>query len=156
VLQFFNKKLEWLHKTFVFFMPIDTFKYLICGGVNTFLEGILYFGVYNYGIRKSIVQVAFFTISPHIMAFLIVFPFVFFSSFLLTKLIVFNKSNNTGKIQLFRFSITIGTSLIIQYASMKILVEWCLFYPTPSKILTSGLVALFTFTSHKYFSFRDI
>ncbi len=148
-----NKTLDFLYQPFKGFLPVDSFRYIICGGANTGFEAILYFIFYNFIFQRQVIEFVFLTVSPHIAAFLIVFPIVFFSGFLLSRYLVFKRSILKGKVQLTRFAITILTSLIMQYFFMKIFVDWLNFYPTPSKILTSAVVAIFTFLAHRYFSF---
>ena len=135
-------------------LPEDSFRYIICGGANTGFEAVLYFVFYNFIFQRKNIEFEFLTISPHIAAFLVVFPIAFSSGFMLSRYLVFQKSILKGKTQLMRFGVTILVSLVLQYIFLKIFVDLLNFYPTPSKILTSAIVALFTFLSHKYFSFR--
>ena len=53
----------------------------------------------------QIVHLGFVAISPHIAAFLIVFPMTFTSGFLLAKYVTFTASELKGRIQLFRYGL---------------------------------------------------
>jgi putative flippase GtrA len=145
--------IDYVHKPFRKYISLEPFRYLICGGANTVLDILLYFVLYNFIIQKRYIYLGFLKVSPHIFTFLIVFPITFFTGFLLSKYITFSESELRGKKQLVRFGITIVTSLVLQYGLLKFFVDLCHLYPTPSKIITSGLVAVFSFFSHQYFSF---
>ena len=147
--------LDYLYQPFNNFLPVDTFRYIVCGGINTGFEAVMYFILYNFIIQKKYISLLHLTISPHIAAFLFVFPIAFFSGFLFSRYLIFKKSMLKGNVQFIRFGITILISLFIQYLFLKLFVDLLNFYPTPSKILTSAVVALFTFLSHKYFSFSS-
>lgn len=149
------KYIHFFYHPFEGLLPADSFRYIVCGGANTAFEAVLYFIAYNFIFQRNFFNFLFFVISPHVAAFLLVFPIVFFSGFLLSRYLVFKKSLQKGKVQLMRFGLTILTSLVLQYVILKFFVEWLNFFPTPSKVLTSAVVALFTFLSHRYFSFSS-
>lgn len=58
-------------------IPLQTFRYAICGGVNLGLNWVLYAVLYNFILDKEIVRLGFVAISPYIAAFLVVFPITF-------------------------------------------------------------------------------
>jgi len=146
--------INFLHKPFKKVIPIQVFRYIFSGGLNTFLDSFIYFILYNYVIRKRDVDLSFFKISPHIASFLIVFPITFFTGFFLSKYITFTESKLQGRVQLLRFGITIVSSLVLQYLLMKLFVDLLSFYPTPSKVTASGIAAIYTYITHKHFSFK--
>lgn len=149
-----NTIIEWFYKPFGNVIPEQTFKYGFCGGANTALDILLYFVFYNYILQKQLVDFKIFAISPHIAAFLLTFPITFTSGFLLSKYITFTESVIKGKIQLFRYGLTVGGSILLNYIFLKIFVEYFNIYPTPSKILTTGIVIIFSYFSQKYFTFK--
>ncbi|MFN3556969.1 MAG: GtrA family protein [Bacteroidales bacterium] len=153
-MQLLNRGIAYLYLPFTRIISFQIFKYLFCGGVNTILDAGLYHFFHFIILGAKDVQIFGFNISSHIFAFLIVFPLTFFTGFLLTKMIVFPGSNMKVIIQFSRFAITIISSLIIQYFSLKLLIEVLLFHPTISKLAASAIAAVFTFISHKYFSFK--
>lgn len=150
-----NKILDFFYSPVQKFLPKDTFRYLICGGGNTLLKLVLYFVVYNYILIKNDVDLGIVVITAHIFALIIVFPISFYISFWLSRYVTFTGSALKGKVQLIRFGITVFVSLILNYVFMKLFVEVFHIYPTVSKFLTSALVAIFLFFSHKYFSFSQ-
>lgn len=150
----FQRIIDRFYPPFKRFLPIDSFRYIFCGGSNTVLDIFLYFVLYNFVIQKKVVHFLFISISPHILAFIIVFPITLVTGFLLSKYITFSESQLQGRIQFFRFGLTILSSLVLQYFLLKLLIDFFHVYPTPSKIITSAIVAISTFFSHRFFSFE--
>jgi len=135
-------------------MPLETFRYGVSGGVNTSLDIFLYFLTYNFILKKKIVYLKIISISPYIASFLIVFPVTFTTGFLLSKYITFTKSELHGRIQLLRYGLTVLVCIFLNYVLLKLFVEFCGLYPTPSKILTTGVVVIYSYFSQKYFTFK--
>jgi putative flippase GtrA len=145
---------DFFYKPFSKFVDIQTFRYLACGGSNTMLDILIYFLSYNFIIEKQAVYVAGITISPHIAAFLMSFSISFPLGFILSKYIVFPESNLRGRVQLFRYALLVLTCIGLNYVFLKFFVEWCGFFPTPSKAITTALVAIFSYISQRNFTFR--
>ena len=135
-------------------MPLQTFKYAATGGMNTALDIFLYFISYNFILKKQVVELGFYAISPHIAAFLMSFSITFPTGFLLAKFISFPGSFLRKRIQLLRYGMTVTGSIILNYIFLKLFVEHFGWYPTPSKILTTLIVIVFSYTAQKYFTFR--
>jgi len=105
------------------------------------------------------VHVAGLGIGRHIAAFLISFSISFPMGFAMSKYIVFPHSNLGGRVQLFRYALLVCMCILLNYAFLKFFVEWCHFVTpggdaTPSKILTTALVAVFSFFSQRHFTFK--
>jgi len=135
-------------------MPEQTFKYAATGGANTALDIFLYFIFYNFVLNKEIVDLGFYAISPHIAAFIMSFIITFPIGFLLAKFISFPGSFLRKRIQLLRYGITVTGSVVLNYIFLKLFVESFGWYPTPSKIVTTLIVILFSYTAQKYFTFK--
>lgn len=144
----------WFYPPFRRYMPEQTYKYAATGGANTVLDIILYFIAYNYVLKKEILDLGFYAISPHIAAFLMSFAITFPTGFILAKFISFPGSYLRKRIQLLRYGITVSGSILLNYVFLKVFVEYCEWYPTPSKVITTGIVILFSYTAQKYFTFR--
>ncbi|MFO7721848.1 MAG: GtrA family protein [Bacteroidales bacterium] len=145
---------DWLHQPFARFIPVETFRYAATGGANTFLDIFLYFLTYNFVLRKQMVTVANVTITPHIAAFLIVFPITFLTGFILAKYVTFTTSMFRGRKQLLRYGITVIGAILLNYVLLKFFVEQCRIYPTPSKIITTVVVVIYSYVMQRYFSFK--
>jgi hypothetical protein len=96
----------------------------------------------------------FVAISPHIAAFLIVFPITFITGFLLAKYITFTSSPIKGKTQLLRYMITVAGAIFLNYILLKIFVEYLLIWPTVSKIIITVIVVIYSYMMQRYFTFK--
>jgi putative flippase GtrA len=146
--------IDFFHPPFSRWIPKQTFRYLACGGSNTLLDIVLYFISYNFILHKLPVHVAGITIAPHIFAFIMSFSVSFPLGFALSKFLVFPDSNIKGRIQLFRYAVLVGMCIILNYVFLKLFVEWFGWYPTPSKIVTTAIVAVFSYVSQRNFTFK--
>ena len=135
-------------------IPLQTFRYAICGGVNLGLNWVLYAVLYNFILDKEIVRLGFVAISPYIAAFLVVFPITFVTGFWLQKHIAFKYSPLRGRTQLFRYLISVLGSVLLNYLLLKFFVEAVHLYPTPSQAVTSLLIIGYSYLMQKYFTFR--
>jgi len=146
--------IEWFYPPFRNFIPVETFRYAATGGVNLALDIFLYFLVYNFVLQKKIVHLDFIAISPHIAAFLIVFPITFFTGFALAKYVTFTSSLLNGKTQLFRYTLSVGGSIILNYLLLKLFVEVLFFWPTIAKMATAVFVVTYSYLIQRYFTFK--
>lgn len=145
---------DWFYFPFLQFIPRQIFRYGATGGANTLLDILLYFICYQYIIKKQIVDFGCIAISPHIAAFLLVFPITFTTGFFLAKYVTFTSSNLKGRIQLFRYLLTVAGSILLNYIFLKFFVEYCGWYATVSKIVTTLLVIVYSYAAQRFFSFR--
>jgi len=136
------------------FIPREVFRYAFTGGVNTLFDLFLYYIFYKFILDKQIVELGFVAISPHIAAFLIVFPITFTSGFILAKYVTFRASELKGRIQLFRYGITVSGSIFLNYVFLKLFVEYFGWYATVSKGITTIIVVIYSYISQRYFSFK--
>jgi putative flippase GtrA len=151
------------------FFPVQTFRYLACGSVNTGLDILLYFISYNFILNKEVLiireepitlslgnlsmQIPM-AIEPHIAAFMIAFCVSFPTGFWLMRTIVFTDSTLRGRIQLFRYFLLVAVCILLNIAFLNLFVEEWGIYPTPSKILTTIIVVLFSYLTQKHFTFK--
>src|SRR5680860_288315 len=127
------KIIDWFYFPFFRFIPIEIFRYGATGGANTIFDLLLYFVFYRYILDMQIVDLGFLAISPHIAAFLMVFPITFSTGFLLGKYVTFTASELNGRIQLFRYGVTVAGSIFLNYVFLKLFVEYAGLYATLSK-----------------------
>lgn len=135
-------------------LPLQTFRYAACGGMNMVLDAVWYFVIYNFIVAHRFFDLGFVILSPHIASMILVFPITFFNGFWLNRHIAFRHSPLTGKTQLFRYALSIGGSLLLTYAGLKFFVEVCHVWPTPSKLLTTVITVVYSYLAAKYFTFR--
>jgi len=137
------------------FMPLQTFRYAVCGGTNVVLDLGLFFISFHFILHKEILDLGFMVLKPYnaalVMAFLITFP----TGFLMSKYIVWTESTLSGRVQLFRYFLLVMTNFFLNYVMMKFFIEYLHFFPTLAKILTIIIVVFYSYTSQKYFTFRE-
>ena len=135
-------------------MPVQTFRYAVCGGSNMLFDIFLYFISYNFILHKQILNLGFIAFEPYTAALWISFGISFPTGFLLSKYIVFNSSQLKGKIQLLRYILIVGVNLALNYSIIKILVEFMHFYPTIARFFATSIVVAFSYLSQKHFTFK--
>ena len=146
--------IDYFHTPFRKIIPRETFRYGATGGFNTLLDIFLYFICYNYILDKKIVDFQIVSVSPHIAAFLIVFPITFFTGFILAKYITFTNSEIRGRVQLIRYTISVSGSIFLNYVFLKVLVEFGGLWPTLAKIITTVIVVIYSYFAQKFFTFK--
>lgn len=146
--------LDFFYPLFKRFFDKTTYRYAACGGANTVFDILLFFIGYNFIFKKQLVELPFIVISPHIAAFLMAFFFSFPTGFLLMRYVVFKESSLNGRVQLFRYFISVCFSLFLNYIFLKIFVEQLHIYPTVSKLIITFIVVGFSYLAQKYFSFK--
>lgn len=146
--------IDFFYQPFQQYIPKETFRYAATGGLNTVFDISLYFIFYNFIVDKQIVDFGFLAMSPHIAAFAFVFPITFTSGFILAKYITFTQSPLRGRIQLIRYGVSVGGSILLNYLFLKLFVEGLGWYATISKIATTLLVIIYSYIIQKHFTFR--
>ncbi|MGI8598692.1 MAG: GtrA family protein [Chitinophagaceae bacterium] len=136
-------------------MTLQLYRYAACGGGNTAFNIFLYFISYNYILNKNILDLGFFAFKPHIAAFLMAFVITFPIGFYLSMYVVFQGSYLRRRIQLLRYFMIAMVCIILNYVLLRIFVEQFGWYPTPSLVVTAGIVILFSYLSQRHFSFRN-
>lgn len=149
-----DKIIEWFYGPFKRYIPLETFRYGVTGGLNLVLDTVLYFVFYHYILDKKFIDLGFVVVSPHIAAFLIVFPITFTTGFLLAKYITFTASPIRGRVQLFRYGVTVCGSIILNYILLKGFVEYLYIWPTIAKVLTTGVVIIYSYMIQRYYTFK--
>ena len=146
--------IDWFYFPVFRFIPNEIFRYAFTGGLNTAFDLFLYFIIYRYMLDMQIVDLGFVAISAHIAAFLIVFPVTFTTGFVLAKYVTFSASELQGRIQLFRYGVTVFGSIMLNYVFLKLFVEYFGWFATFSKAITTVIVVIYSYISQRYFSFK--
>lgn len=147
---------DWLYKPFEKYFSQVTFRYAITGGLNTFFDIFLYFIFYNFVFQKQNLDLHLITFTPHIAAFIFVFPITFTTGFLLAKYVTFTQSVLRGRKQLLRYGLSVTGAIILNYVLLKLFVEFFNFWPTFSKVITTCIVVAYSYFVQRYFSFKSI
>lgn len=146
--------IDFFYPPFKKWFTLHTFRYMASGGITAATGIIGYFLIYNYVLHQQNVTVGPYLVTAHIAALAIESVSTFIIGFTLNKYLVFTQSNLKGRIQLFRYATVVATNLLLNYALMKILVDGFQFYPTIAKTLITLILAVFSYFSQKYFSFK--
>ena len=153
---FVLSKIDVFYPLFRPFMDIQTFRYLAVGGSNTLLDIFLYFVSYNFVLEKQVVHLpGLGAITPHIGAFIIAFGITFPIGFMLMRAMVFPNSILRGRIQLIRYFSVAMLNIVLNYVLLRLFVEQLKFYPTPSKIIITGIVIIVSYILQRSFTFKS-
>jgi len=146
-----------IHGLFFRFVPLKTFRYGICGGGNVALNIFVYFISYNFLLKKQVLHVfPYLAISPHIAAFIIAFLVTFPIGFYLNLFVVFQEANMKRRIHLSRYFTVTICCILMNYILIKFFVESLDFYPTPSALLTTVIVTIFSYLVQRGFTFKTV
>ena len=136
------------------FIPLEIYRYGVCGGGNIVVDWVLYFLVYNVIFKDKLIDLGFIALSPHIATLVVIFPITTFSGFLLQKYVTFTESDLRGRVQLIRYLIIVLANLLINYAGLKFFVDRLHFYPTPSKMIITIFTVVCSYIGQKKFTFK--
>lgn len=131
----------------------DLFGYGLCGATNMALDILWYFLIYHYVVCARYVDLGFVVMSPHILSLFIVFPITFFTGFWLNRNVAFRVTKVSSRKQLFRYSLSVVGSILINYLCMKLFVEVCLIWPTPSKMITTVISVCYSYIMVRFVTF---
>lgn len=149
------KTIDWFYiRPVAAFVPRQVFRYAVCGGVNVVTGWAVYFVIYNFLLDKQLLDLGFIVISPYVAAMLITFPVTFFLGFWLNRNVAFRKSPLSSNTQLVRYALSVAGSVGVNYVSLKLFVEVCGFWATPSQMLATCITTVYSFLAAKYFTFR--
>ena len=148
--------IDFLYPPFKRIMPIQTFRYAVCGGSNMLLDIFLFYISFNFILQKQVLDLGLFSIKPYNAALCLAFCVTFPLGFLLNKYIVFNASYLRSHVQLFRYILIVIINLILNYVILNVSVQYLHFYPTIAKIVATVIIVTFSFLSQKHFTFRSV
>jgi putative flippase GtrA len=146
--------IDFFYPPFSKLMPLQTFRYAVCGGTNTLLDIFMYFISYHFILHERNVNLGIVTISPYVLAFIMSFCISFPTGYFLNKNIVFPQSILLGRVQLFRYFLLVVICLALNYIFIKLFVEQFHLYATVAKILTTVIVVSFSYLTQKNFTFK--
>lgn len=135
-------------------MPLETFRYAACGGFNTSLDIFLFFVSYNYIFQKQVVHLPYLALKAHNASFLVSFCITFPIGFYLSRYVVFQETSTRKATQLTRYLMVVLACLLLNYVFLKLFVDVLGWYPTPSKLVTTVFVVMFSYFSQKNFTFK--
>lgn len=146
---------DFFYPLFRRFMPLQTYRYAACGGSNTALNILIFFITHNFILQNKILHIGSVAISSHVASFLIAFCITFPIGFYLSMYVVFQGSYLRRRIQLIRYFAVAVICIFLNYVLLKLFVDAWGWYPTPSLMLTTVAVVMFSYISQKHFSFKQ-
>ena len=152
--EWISRVIDRLYTPFRRLIPAEIFRYGVCGGGNMLFDILLYYLCLHFLFGEANWELGFLTISPHIAALLVGSPVSTLTGFWLQKNIAFRAKTIGSAGQFFRYVLVYGANLFINYAGLKLLVDLCGLWATPSKITITVITVIFSFLMQKYFTFR--
>lgn len=146
--------IDFFYPPFKKILPLQTFRYAVCGGGNLLLDIFLFYISFHFILQKRILDLGFVSLKPYNAALGLAFCITFPLGFFLNKFIVFGGSHLRTHVQLFRYVLVVIVNLFLNYALLNILVQWMHFYPTIAKIFATVVIVIFSYLSQKHFTFR--
>jgi putative flippase GtrA len=135
-------------------IPLQTFRYIACGGSVTVLGLLIYFLSYNYLFHTDLINVGQFQMTRYIAAYIFSFVISVPIGFFLSKFVVFQESHLRGRVQLFRYATLQGINIGLNYGLLHFFAGWCGLWATPSQTMTTILIAVFSYFYQRHISFR--
>ncbi|MCD6012446.1 MAG: phenylalanine 4-monooxygenase [Flavipsychrobacter sp.] len=150
--------IDFFHKPFARIIPLQTFRYLACGGSNTVLNIFIDFIAFHYIAHEQDVHIyGNVNIAPEVVAWIIAFAISFPAGFMMSRHIVFPESNLHGKIQLFRYALTTVTFILLTYILIKVFtfcVPWM--HQSLRYTIICIITAVLSYISQRKFTFKTI
>mgnify|MGYP003623431263 FL=1 len=105
-------------------------------------------------VRASDVDLGFFVLSAHVAIQMIVFPVILATGFMLNRYIAFRNSPLKGRTQLMRYILSTLGSWAVNVVFLKLFVDVLHIWATPSFIMATLIVIVYSYLMQKYFTFR--
>ncbi len=147
--------LDFFYPLFRRFMPLQTFRYLVTGSINTLLGIVVYFISYSFCFQGTVFNLGFYAFKAHSAALLASFMVTFPLGFFFSKFVVFSDSHLRSRIQLFRYLMICVFNLFLNYLLLKVQVEVLLIDPLLAQFFTVTGVVIFSYLAQRNFSFKN-
>lgn len=154
VVTYIHGFIDFFHPPFRRIFPLQTFRYAACGGGNTLLDILIFYGSYEYLFKKSLVSLPFLTLTPHIAAFIVALIVTFPIGFFLSRYVVFEKREGRKREQLPKYMMVVIGAILLNYFFLKLFIETMAISAIIAKLMTTVVVVAFSYYSQKYFTFR--
>lgn len=153
--QLLTRIIDWFYiKPFRKIMPIQTFRYGAVGALNVAFSWVLFYLIFHYVVREQNVDLGFFVLSGHVATQIIVFIIITATGFLLNRYVAFKNSPLRGRTQLMRYILSVCGAWAINVLFLKLFTDVLHIFPTPSFILATIIVTVYSYLMQKYFTFK--
>lgn len=150
-----TKLIERLYFPFIRrYVPLETFRYGICGSVNMAFDVVIYFLMLQFVVEKQNLDLGYIVISPHITALLITFPITLTTGFWLARYISFQNNSSSIRNQSIKYMLVVGVNILTKYWGLKFLVEKLYVYPSIANFMMIVITVVISYVLQKKFTFR--
>lgn len=146
--------IDFFYPPFRKLMPLQTFRYAACGGMNVTIGFLLFTGIYHYLSGHKVVYIGIYPFEPYSIALFVSSATSFIIGFLLNKYVVFTTSNLRGRIQIFRYFLSFTSNLAINYLLLKLLVKYLHIHPVIAQVIVTVIVVAISYYTQQYFTFK--
>jgi putative flippase GtrA len=135
-------------------MPLQLYRYAVCGVINVFLDIFSFYVCYHFILKGQTLDLLFYSFKPHTAAYMLSFCITFPVGFLLSKYVVWLDSNIPGRVQLFRYFLMVMSNILLNVVFLKLFIEVFHWEPLVAKTVTTVIVICNSYLNQKYFAFR--
>jgi putative flippase GtrA len=146
--------LNFLHIPFKKVMSDQQFRYLACGGGMAVLDVLLFAFVHDIILHKQAIHLFGHSISPHLAAMWIPFPFGFMLSYYLSRFVVFYNTSLPHRVSLFRYILLVSFCFFLNTYLIGFFVDFLHFNYIYAKLLCTVSVALCSYIIQRFFAFK--
>ncbi|MFI3321756.1 MAG: GtrA family protein [Rikenellaceae bacterium] len=136
------------------FIPLQTFRYGVCGGINLIFDALLYLFFFNVVLKQQNFELPFVVISPQIAAFLFTFPIIFFTGFYLSKNVSFEGRKGRSSEQSVKYLAVVVLNIAVKYWGINFLTLVALIYPSIANVVMTVVTVIISYLLQNYFTFR--
>lgn len=137
-------------------LQMQLVRYVIAAGTAFTVDVVVYFIMLHFFISDKIITIfnTPITLRAAMLSLVVSFTCGLFTNFYMSNLFVFKAVDNRTNKHFARFVVVAMVTFVGNYFLMRFFIEVVHFYPTPARILSACVFAMFSFTMHKFFSFR--
>jgi putative flippase GtrA len=146
--------IDFFYPPFKKIMPEQTFRYAVCGGMNTLSGLLIYYIGFHYIFARENFDAGIIVFKPHNASLFLAGCFSFTFGFILNKFVVFSDSYLKGRIQLFRYFLSFILNLIINYFVLNLFIVYFYIEAFLSQIIATVIVITISYITQKNFTFR--
>jgi putative flippase GtrA len=147
---------DFFYPLFKRFMPLQTYRYAACGGVNMIFDIAVFTYVNTYILGQKVVYIGSFAFKSYVVAFIVSFCLTFPVGFYLSRYVVWQQTETKKRIQIFRYFIIVAACVGLNYILLNLFILKFHWWPFFSKIVTTVIVVTFSYLTQRNFSFRAV
>jgi putative flippase GtrA len=147
---------DFFYPLFKKFMPLQTFRYAACGGVNMIFDIAVFTYINTYILQQNVVYIGSLAFKSYVIAFVISFCLTFPVGFYLSRYVVWQQTETKKRIQVFRYFVVVAACVGLNYILLNLFILEFHWWPIVSKLVTTVIVVLFSYLTQRSYSFRPV